>query len=95
MELLTTELGATTIVSVAHRPELEAFHSRKITDAKHKQAFAIALNKITGMGGVEIITDVDAAIVPTPLNSKPIAPTPEASSVIDVMGGGQAVRYTD
>jgi vitamin B12/bleomycin/antimicrobial peptide transport system ATP-binding/permease protein len=31
MELLTTELGATTIVSVAHRPELEAFHSRKIT----------------------------------------------------------------
>lgn len=72
-----------------------AFHSRKITDAKHKQAFAIALNKITGMGGVEIITDVDAAIVPTPLNSKPISPTPEASSVIDVMGGGQAVRYTD
>jgi vitamin B12/bleomycin/antimicrobial peptide transport system ATP-binding/permease protein len=31
MELLTRELGATTIVSVAHRPELEAFHSRKIT----------------------------------------------------------------
>jgi putative ATP-binding cassette transporter len=31
MELLTTELGATTIVSVAHRPELEVFHSRKIT----------------------------------------------------------------
>jgi vitamin B12/bleomycin/antimicrobial peptide transport system ATP-binding/permease protein len=31
MELLTSELGATTIVSVAHRPELEAFHSRKIT----------------------------------------------------------------
>jgi putative ATP-binding cassette transporter len=31
MELLTRELGATTIVSVAHRPELEVFHSRKIT----------------------------------------------------------------
>jgi putative ATP-binding cassette transporter len=31
MELLTQELGATTIVGVAHRPELEAFHSRKIT----------------------------------------------------------------
>jgi vitamin B12/bleomycin/antimicrobial peptide transport system ATP-binding/permease protein len=31
MELLTTELGATTIVSVAHRPELETFHSGKIT----------------------------------------------------------------
>jgi ABC-type uncharacterized transport system fused permease/ATPase subunit len=27
MELLTTELDATTIVSVGHRPELEAFHS--------------------------------------------------------------------
>jgi putative ATP-binding cassette transporter len=31
MELLTKELRATTIVSVAHRPELEAFHDRKIT----------------------------------------------------------------
>jgi vitamin B12/bleomycin/antimicrobial peptide transport system ATP-binding/permease protein len=30
MELLTKELGATTIVSVGHRPELEAFHNRKI-----------------------------------------------------------------
>jgi putative ATP-binding cassette transporter len=30
MELLRTELGATTIVSVGHRPELEAFHNRKI-----------------------------------------------------------------
>jgi vitamin B12/bleomycin/antimicrobial peptide transport system ATP-binding/permease protein len=31
MELLTKELSATTIVSVAHRPELEMFHDRKIT----------------------------------------------------------------
>jgi len=31
MELLTSELGATTIVSVADRPELEPFHDRKIT----------------------------------------------------------------
>jgi vitamin B12/bleomycin/antimicrobial peptide transport system ATP-binding/permease protein len=31
MKLLTRELNATTIVSVAHRPELELFHSRKIT----------------------------------------------------------------
>jgi vitamin B12/bleomycin/antimicrobial peptide transport system ATP-binding/permease protein len=31
MDLLTRELGATTIVSVAHRPELQAFHDRKIT----------------------------------------------------------------
>jgi putative ATP-binding cassette transporter len=30
MELLTKELNATTIVSVGHRPELEAFHNRKI-----------------------------------------------------------------
>jgi vitamin B12/bleomycin/antimicrobial peptide transport system ATP-binding/permease protein len=31
MGLLTNELSATTIVSVAHRPELEVFHDRKIT----------------------------------------------------------------
>ena len=31
MELLARELDATTIVSVGHRPELEVFHSRKIT----------------------------------------------------------------
>ena len=30
MKLLTENLGATTIVSVAHRPELEAFHNRKV-----------------------------------------------------------------
>jgi putative ATP-binding cassette transporter len=31
MELLTKELIATAIVSIAHRPELEVFHDRKIT----------------------------------------------------------------
>jgi vitamin B12/bleomycin/antimicrobial peptide transport system ATP-binding/permease protein len=46
MELLTTELGATTIVSVAHRPELEAFHSRKIT-LEHRS------------DGAKLVTDVD------------------------------------
>ena len=45
MELLTTELGATTIVSVAHRPELEAFHSRKITLERQG-------------GGARFVTDV-------------------------------------
>jgi vitamin B12/bleomycin/antimicrobial peptide transport system ATP-binding/permease protein len=30
MRILTEELQPTTIVSVAHRPELEAFHSRKV-----------------------------------------------------------------
>jgi putative ATP-binding cassette transporter len=45
MELLTTELGATTIVSVAHRPELEAFHSRKITLER-------------GSEGAQFVTDV-------------------------------------
>jgi vitamin B12/bleomycin/antimicrobial peptide transport system ATP-binding/permease protein len=37
MELLTRELGATTIVSVAHRPELEAFHDRKITLERQRE----------------------------------------------------------
>jgi vitamin B12/bleomycin/antimicrobial peptide transport system ATP-binding/permease protein len=46
MELLTTELGATTIVSVAHRPELEAFHSRKITLERQSE-------------GAQFVTDVE------------------------------------
>jgi vitamin B12/bleomycin/antimicrobial peptide transport system ATP-binding/permease protein len=45
MELLTNELGATTIVSVAHRPELEAFHDRKITLERHE-------------GGARLISDI-------------------------------------
>jgi vitamin B12/bleomycin/antimicrobial peptide transport system ATP-binding/permease protein len=45
MELLTKELNATTIVSVAHRPELEAFHDRKITLERQP-------------GGARFITDV-------------------------------------
>jgi putative ATP-binding cassette transporter len=46
MELLTTELSATTIVSVAHRPELEAFHDRKITlERRHD--------------GAQFVTDID------------------------------------
>src|SRR5205085_4771613 len=36
MALLTKELGATTIVSVAHRPELEAFHNRKVVLERRK-----------------------------------------------------------
>ena len=30
MDLLTSELADLTVLSVGHRPELEAFHSRKI-----------------------------------------------------------------
>jgi len=37
MELLTKELHATTIVSVAHRPELEVFHDRKITLERQRE----------------------------------------------------------
>ena len=45
MALLTTELAATTIVSVGHRPELEAFHSRKIILERRR-------------GGARFVTDV-------------------------------------
>jgi vitamin B12/bleomycin/antimicrobial peptide transport system ATP-binding/permease protein len=51
MELLTTELGATTIVSVGHRPELEAFHSRKIVLERRR-------------GGARFVTDIN--LVPRP-----------------------------
>ncbi|MBS7533370.1 ABC transporter ATP-binding protein/permease [Ancylobacter sonchi] len=46
MEMLTTELPEATIVSVAHRVELEAFHSRKIVLERRK-------------GGARLVTDID------------------------------------
>ena len=51
MELLTTELDATTIVSVGHRPELEAFHSRKIVLERRR-------------GGARFVTDIN--LIPRP-----------------------------
>jgi vitamin B12/bleomycin/antimicrobial peptide transport system ATP-binding/permease protein len=46
MKLLTEELHATTIVSVAHRPELERFHSRKIVLERRR-------------GAARLVTDVE------------------------------------
>lgn len=46
MEMVTTELPKATIVSVAHRVELEAFHSRKIVLERRK-------------GGARLVSDVD------------------------------------
>jgi vitamin B12/bleomycin/antimicrobial peptide transport system ATP-binding/permease protein len=51
MELLTTELDTTTIVSVGHRPELEAFHSRKIVLERRR-------------GGARFVTDIN--LIPRP-----------------------------
>jgi len=51
MELLTKELSALTIVSVGHRPELEAFHSRKIVLERRR-------------GGAKFVTDI--ALTPKP-----------------------------
>ena len=48
MEMLIDELPGATIVSVAHRAELEAFHSRKITLEKRE-------------GGARLVSDVDLA----------------------------------
>jgi len=46
MEIVTRELPNATIVSVAHRSELEAFHSRKIVLERRK-------------GGAKLVSDVD------------------------------------
>ncbi|MHC2466761.1 ABC transporter ATP-binding protein/permease [Bradyrhizobium embrapense] len=46
MEMVTTELPKATIVSVAHRVELEAFHSRKIVLERRK-------------GGAKLVSDVE------------------------------------
>ena len=45
MELLTKELAETTVISVGHRPELEAFHSRKIVLERRR-------------GGAKFVTDI-------------------------------------
>jgi putative ATP-binding cassette transporter len=46
MELLNKEIKDATVVSVAHRVELEAFHSRKITLERRK-------------GGAKLVSDID------------------------------------
>jgi vitamin B12/bleomycin/antimicrobial peptide transport system ATP-binding/permease protein len=46
MDMVTKELPKATIVSVAHRAELEAFHSRRITLERRK-------------GGARLVSDVD------------------------------------
>ena len=46
MQLLNEELKEATIVSVAHRPELEAFHSRKIILERRR-------------GGAKLVSDID------------------------------------
>jgi putative ATP-binding cassette transporter len=46
MKLVTEELEATTIVSVGHRPELEQFHSRKITLERRR-------------GGAKLVNDIE------------------------------------
>ncbi|MGC1925782.1 MAG: ABC transporter ATP-binding protein/permease [Pseudolabrys sp.] len=48
MELLIKELPSATLVSVAHRAELEDFHSRKIVLARRK-------------GGAKLVRDIDLA----------------------------------
>ena len=45
MELLTQELASLTVVSVGHRPELEAFHSRKVVLERRR-------------GGAKFVTDI-------------------------------------
>jgi putative ATP-binding cassette transporter len=46
MELLTQQLPSATVVSVAHRAELEVFHSRKIVLER-------------GKGGAKLVSDID------------------------------------
>jgi putative ATP-binding cassette transporter len=46
MEMIIHELPQITIISVAHRAELEAFHSRKITLERRE-------------GGAKLVSDID------------------------------------
>ena len=45
MELLSKELEKTTVVSVGHRPELEAFHNRKII-LEHRHGGAMLVSDV-------------------------------------------------
>ena len=45
MKLVNEELKDATVLSVAHRPELEAFHNRKITLERRK-------------GGAKLVSDI-------------------------------------
>ena len=51
MELLTQVLVSLTVVSVGHRPELEAFHSRKIVLERRR-------------GGAKFVTDIQLTAKP-------------------------------
>jgi putative ATP-binding cassette transporter len=51
MELLTKQLPETTVLSVGHRPELEAFHSRKIVLERRR-------------GGAKFVTDIQLVSKP-------------------------------
>jgi vitamin B12/bleomycin/antimicrobial peptide transport system ATP-binding/permease protein len=53
MNLLTKDLHATTIVSVGHRPELEAFHSRKVVLERRE-------------GGARFVRDTTLRLKPHP-----------------------------
>ncbi|MBB3452667.1 ABC-type uncharacterized transport system fused permease/ATPase subunit [Rhizobium sp. BK313] len=46
MEMVIHEMPTVTIISVAHRAELEAFHSRKITLERRE-------------GGAKLVSDID------------------------------------
>jgi putative ATP-binding cassette transporter len=58
MALLTRELNATTIVSIAHRPELEAFHDRKIVLRRQADGARLAndvqLNHANGLSTLDV-----------------------------------------
>jgi vitamin B12/bleomycin/antimicrobial peptide transport system ATP-binding/permease protein len=57
MALLTERLAGTTVVSVGHRPELEAFHSRKIVLERR-------------LGGAKFVTDIQLVRKPRDDSSK-------------------------
>ena len=64
MELVIEELPKATIVSVAHRAELEAFHSRKIVLERRK-------------GGAKLVSDID--LIPRKGEPSPARPLPAPS----------------
>ena len=79
MEMVTKELPKATIVSVAHRAELEAFHSRKITLERRK-------------GGAKLVSDIE--LVPRKGKRNLLGALPAQTQAHNEQKGGMICRWS-
>ncbi|MBL8159606.1 DNA polymerase III subunit gamma/tau [Candidatus Saccharibacteria bacterium] len=71
-----------------------AIHKNQLEQARHKLAFGKAVAAITNIAHFEVTVSVDSNVTPAEPLTQALPPTPEAESVLDVMGGGEMVQYS-